>query len=101
MNPPRNSITADRGHNKPTPKCVVCIVEQISANHTIRFAEQLCLSGHIGACNNQQRGLAGLIRPPVASIQRRQSEERRASRSIPVYVRRSELLWSAVNGGVA
>ena len=25
----------------------------------------------------------------------------RASRSIPVYVRRSELLWSAVNGGVA
>jgi hypothetical protein len=26
---------------------------------------------------------------------------RRASRSIPVYVRRSVLLWSAVNGGVA
>jgi hypothetical protein len=26
---------------------------------------------------------------------------RRASRSIPIYVRRSELLWSAVNGGVA
>jgi hypothetical protein len=25
----------------------------------------------------------------------------RASRSIPVYVRRSELLWSAANGGVA
>jgi hypothetical protein len=30
-------------------------------------------------------------------VRRRQ----RASRSIPVYVRRSELLWSAVNGGVA
>ena len=26
---------------------------------------------------------------------------RGASRSIPVYVRHSELLWSAVNGGVA
>jgi hypothetical protein len=26
---------------------------------------------------------------------------RDASRSIPVYVRRSELLWSAVHGGVA
>jgi hypothetical protein len=26
---------------------------------------------------------------------------RRASRSIPVYMRHSELLWSAVNGGVA
>jgi len=28
-------------------------------------------------------------------------QRRRASRSIPVYVRHSELLWSAVNGGVA
>src|SRR5215471_1468222 len=99
MNPPRNSITADRGHNKPTPKCVVCFDAQVTANHTIRFAEQLCLNGHIGACINQQPGLAGRIRPPVASNQRRQSEERRASPSI-LYVRRSELLWSAVNGGV-
>jgi hypothetical protein len=73
MNPPRSSITADRGHNKPTPKCVVCFVEQMSANHTIRFAEQLCLNGHMGACNN----LAGRIRPPGASNQRRQSEESR------------------------
>ena len=40
MNPPRNSITADRGHNKPTPKCVVCIVQQISANHTIPKARR-------------------------------------------------------------
>jgi hypothetical protein len=101
MNPPRSSITADRGHNKPTPKCVVFFVEQISANHTIRFAEQLCLNGHqAGACNNQQRGLARRIRPPGASNQRRQGEERRASRCIPVYVRHSELLWTAVNGGV-
>ena len=84
MNPPRNSITADRGHNKPTPKCVVCFVEQVTANHTIRFAEP---------------GLAARIRPPVASNQRRQSEERRASPSI-LYVGRSELLRSAVNGGV-
>jgi len=30
-------------------------------------------------------------------VRRRQG----ASPSIPVYVRRSELLWSAVNGGVA
>ena len=100
MNPPRNSITADRGHNKPTPKCVVCFVEQVTANHTIRFAEQLCLNGHIGACNNQQPGLAGRIRSSVASHQRRQSEERGASPSI-LYVGRSELLWTAVNGGVA
>ena len=97
MNPPRNSITADRGHNKPTPKCVVCFDAQVTANHTIRFAEQ---NGHIGACNDQQPGLAGRIRPPVASNQRRLSKERRASPSI-LYVGRSELLWSAVNGGVA
>ena len=98
MKKPRNPVTADRGHNKPTPKCVVGFVEQISANHTIRFAGQLCLNGHIGACNNQQPGFTGRIKPPVASNQRRQSEERRASPSI-LYVGRSELLWSAVNGG--
>ena len=40
MNPPRNSITADRGHNKPTPKCVVCFVEKKSANHTIPEARR-------------------------------------------------------------
>jgi hypothetical protein len=97
MNPPRNSVTADRCRIEP---CAVPRGEQRAANHTIRFAEQLCLNGHIGACNSQQPGLAGRIRPPVASNQRRQSEERRASPSI-LYVGRSELLWSAANRGVA
>lgn len=92
MKTPRSIVTADCGHSEPTAKCVAFFVEQSSANHTIRFAEQPCLNG---------RGLAGRIRPSVASNQRRQSEERRASRSIRVYGRRSELLWNAVNGGVA
>jgi hypothetical protein len=43
----------------------------------------------------------------VAAVNGRQEVDRlagligRASRSIPVYVHRSEFLWSAVNGGVA
>jgi hypothetical protein len=49
MNPPRNSITADRGHNKPTPKCVVCFVEQKSANHTIPKARRSTPQAERGA----------------------------------------------------
>jgi hypothetical protein len=49
MNPPRNSITADRGHNKPTPKCVVCFVEKTSANHTIPKARRSTPQAERGA----------------------------------------------------
>ena len=49
MNPPRDSVTADRGHNQPTPKCVVCIVEKISANHTIPKAQRSTPQAERGA----------------------------------------------------
>jgi hypothetical protein len=53
---------------------------------------------------------AGLISRTSQAVYRTRTHQTRsivvrrrrgASRSIPVYVRRPELLWSAVNGGVA
>jgi hypothetical protein len=49
MNPPRNSITADRGHSRPTPNCVMCFVEQTSANHTIPKARRSTPQAERGA----------------------------------------------------
>jgi hypothetical protein len=53
----------------------------------------------IGRNGRQAFHLLNRVKAVYRSLTRH--TRRRASRSIPVYVRHSELLWSAVNGGVA